>query len=114
MDGVVTMRADVAALLIDVEAHLRQLDLWESEQPPVAALASTQPFCVDTLTLPQWLQFIFLPRMYQLLDTGEPLPGKCGIAPIAEEYFPDLGPAGRELIVVLGRIDRLLSGGETT
>lgn len=108
------MRADVAALLIDVEAHLRQLDLWESEPPPAAALASTQPFCVDTLTLPQWLQFIFLPRMYQLLDAGAPLPGQCGIAPIAEEYFPGLGPVGDELVAALGRIDRLLSGGATT
>ncbi len=114
MDSVVTMRADVAALLIDVEAHLRQLDLWESESPPAVALASTQPFCVDTLTLPQWLQFIFLPRMYQLLDAGEPLPAKCGIAPIAEEYFPDLGPVGDQLLTALGRIDELLSGDAAT
>ncbi|WP_258876037.1 YqcC family protein, partial [Pseudomonas aeruginosa] len=27
------------------------------------ALASPEPFCVDTLALEQWLQWIFLPRM---------------------------------------------------
>ena len=61
---------EVAALLIDIEAQLRQRGLWERQSPPPEALASDQPFSVDTLTLPQWLQFIFLPTLYRLLVQG--------------------------------------------
>ena len=50
------MRTEIAEVLIDIEAQLRQLGLWDKIPPSTEALASTQPFCVDTLTLPQWLQ----------------------------------------------------------
>ena len=85
------MRTQVAELLIDIEAELRQLGLWERQSPPAEALASEQPFCIDTLTLPQWLQFIFLPRLYRLLEQDAALPDRCGIAPLAEEYFRGTG-----------------------
>ena len=99
----------VAELLIDIEAQLRQLGLWEREPPPPQALASDQPFSVDTLTLPQWLQFIFLPTLYRLLAEGQPLPGRCGIAPMAQEYFRGLALASATLEQTLQKMDQLLS-----
>jgi uncharacterized protein YqcC (DUF446 family) len=101
----------VAALLIDLEAELRQMQLWGDEAPSPEALASQQPFAIDTLTLPQWLQFIFLPRMYALIEAGAPLPRKCGIAPMAEEYFrgTTLGVSG--LLDALEALDEVLSDG---
>lgn len=105
-----TMQTAVAALLIDIEAHLRQLGQWQEESPPASALASSQPFCIDTLTLAQWLQFVFLPRMYHLLETEQALPARCGITPVAEEYFVDASPAARDLLTALKGIDLLLSG----
>ena len=102
---------EVAELLIDVEAHLRQMDLWEQEPPPPEAFESTQPFAIDTLSFNQWLQFIFLPTMYRLIEDGEPLPGECGIAPMAEEYFRGQALPSLQLELTLARVDRLLSGG---
>jgi len=103
----------VAELLIDIEAQLRQLGLWERQSPPPEALASDQPFSVDTLTLPQWLQFIFLPTLYRLLAQGEPLPGRCGIAPMAQEYFRGLALPSATLEETLLKMDRLLSAGDS-
>ena len=96
-------RARVAELLIDLEAAMRNRLLWDVDEPPPAALASTQPFCVDTLSFPQWLQFVFLPRMRALLDGGFPLPAQCAIAAMAEMHFA----AGEwvELIGLLREID---------
>ncbi|MCB1709805.1 MAG: YqcC family protein, partial [Halioglobus sp.] len=91
------MNTEVAELLIDIEAELRQLGLWDRVPPPPAALASDQPFSIDTLTLPQWLQFIFLPTLYRLLEEAQPLPGRCGIAPLAQEYFRGMGLASGAL-----------------
>ena len=104
------MHTQVAEILIDIEAELRRLQLWQGEPPPEGALASTQPFCFDTLTLPQWLQFVFLPRMHDLVEAEAGLPDNCGIRPMAEEYFRDAQLPLRELLLALDRIDRLLGG----
>ena len=104
------MQTEIAEVLIDIEAQLRQLGQWDAVPPPQEALASSEPFCVDTLTLPQWLQFIFLPTLYRMLEQGEPLPARCGIAPMAEEYFRGMNLASRDLIGLLEHVDQLLSG----
>jgi uncharacterized protein YqcC (DUF446 family) len=103
------MHTQAASLLIDIEAELRRLDCWDAQPPPTRALASTQPFAVDTLTLPQWLQFIFLPRMYALIAAHGPLPGRCGIAPMAEEYFRGCARDTRPLLHALMAMDDLLN-----
>ena len=99
----------IAETLIDIEKELRELHLWESEMIPESALASTQPFAIDTMTFPQWLQFIFLPRMYFMVDEQLPLPGNCGIAPMAEQYFSGLNLHSSSLIAHLQKIDTLLT-----
>lgn len=100
----------VNSLLIDIEAELRQLNLWQYEPPSAQALASVEPFCVDTLNFSQWLQFVFLPRMYQLLQQHQPLPCSCSIAPMAEEYFNQLHlRQAKSLIAALAALDQLLT-----
>jgi len=99
----------IAEVLIDIEAHLRQLDQWDRVAPPAASLVSEQPFCIDTLTLPQWLQFVFLPTLYRMLEAGEPLPARCGIAPMAEEYFRGSSLPAGDLLAALRQVDQLLS-----
>jgi uncharacterized protein YqcC (DUF446 family) len=106
------MRTEIAEVLIDIEAQLRQLGLWDRIPPSTEALASTQPFCVDTMTLPQWLQFVFLPTIYRMLEEDQALPERCGIAPMAEEFFKGSGLAPTELIDALEKVDVLLSGDE--
>ena len=104
------MRTEIAEVLIDIEAQLRQLGMWDRIPPSTEALASTQPFCVDTMTLPQWLQFVFLPTIYRMLEEEQALPERCGIAPMAEEFFKGSGLATAELIGALEKVDTLLSG----
>lgn len=98
----------VAALLIDIEAELRRLKLWQDEMPSPQALASTEPFCVDTLSFTQWLQFIFLPAMHQLIESKTVLPTACGVAPMAEQYFSGLGLPSVGLERTLLTLDHLL------
>ncbi|MDM8545439.1 YqcC family protein [Candidatus Venteria ishoeyi] len=79
---------DVADLILAIEAELRILDIWDKQQPAPAALQSTTPFCYDTLYLHQWLQWIFIPGIKNLLENNAALPANCAIAPLAEEVFP--------------------------
>ena len=103
------MRTEIAEVMIDIEAQLRQLGQWDKIPPSSEALASQEPFCVDTLTLPQWLQFVFLPTLYRMLEDEQALPSRCGIAPMAEEFFRGSGLAVNDLAAALLRIDELLS-----
>jgi len=98
----------IACELADVAQHLQALDLWDSHPPSETALASQEPFCVDTLSFPQWLQFIFLTRMTSLCEQALPLPSKCGVAPMCEEYFRPLHLKSGPLHVTLTRIDQIL------
>ncbi len=103
------MQTEISEVLIDIEAQLRQLGLWDKAPPSAVALASTEPFCVDTLTFPQWLQFIFVPTIYRIMAAGDPLPTRSGIAPMAQEYFRGTGLPSAGLEAALSRIDALLS-----
>lgn len=102
---------DIATLLLELEAEMRSLELWQSEWPSAEALASTEPFCVDTLTLPEWLQFVFVPRMSLMIEEEMPLPSACGIAPMAEEFFRSSELSALELIAKLEEIDQRLAQG---
>ena len=99
----------VVETLMDIEKELRELQLWESEPPSDHALASTQPFAIDTLTFVQWLQFIFIPRLYLMVDNQLALPSVSGVAPMAEEYFKGLNLHSAPLIKNLYKMDQLLS-----
>lgn len=102
----------VSVLLRELEAALRRAGLWEFSPPDPAALESVQPFCVDTLELSQWLQWIFLPRMQALLDAGAALPAKCGIAAMAEVSFTGRENAALlELVELLRQIDAVIEAG---
>lgn len=74
-------------------------------------MASEAPFACDTMALEQWLQFIFLPRMTELVSTGAPLPSAIAVAPMAE-YVWQQEPKMLQTIAILKEIDALLGGQE--
>ncbi len=106
----VPCRFRLAELLLDVEQHLRDAGLWQSEPPAEGYLTSEQPFALDHLSLVQWLQFVFIPRLQGLLASGESLPDSCAIAPMAEEYCRQMGIQAASLVASLRLIDGAISG----
>lgn len=103
------MRDALADVLNEIEAELRCRGRWDACRPSDAALSSTQPFAVDFLTFDQWLQWILLPRLRDLLAREAPLPSDCAIRPMAEEIYGEQAADARRLIALLGRVDRLLT-----
>ena len=103
------LHISIAETLMDIEKELRDLRLWETEMISESALASVQPFAVDTMTFPQWLQFIFLPKMYMLIEQQAPLPSNCSVLPMAEHYFSEMRLPTVALLDHLKNIDALLS-----
>ncbi len=103
----------VAASLQQLELEMRRLRLWSDERPTVEALASRQPFCIDTLNFAQWLQHVLLPSLRDSIEQRNPLPEKCEITPMAELYFMQLRPQrnidAAIMLEVLQGIDAALS-----
>lgn len=100
--------SDLNALLNELERELRALDLWNDVPPSPDALASNQPFAIDTLSLPEWLQWVYLQRLRALLEADAVLPSGAEVKPYAEEYFTGSGLPARRLIDIIDRIDNCL------
>lgn len=91
-----------------IEQQMKALSLWSDISPSQSALQSAVPFACDSMSFENWLQFLFLPRMYELVIRSQPLPTAFAIAPMAQqvwlsnsEYLP--------LINLLEELDRLLN-----
>ncbi|WP_459206758.1 YqcC family protein [Pseudomonas sp. MLB6B] len=100
---------DIADQLLLIERELQVQGWWVSTVPDPKALASVEPFAVDTMAFEQWLQWIFLPRMAQIIEGGHPLPNASGILVMAETVFADRPEQSRELRRLLAAFDRSIS-----
>lgn len=99
----------IADQLLLIERELRRLGWWSDASPGERALSSTQPFCVDTLELHQWLQWIFLPRLKALVENDQPLPAVSGIGEMAEVVYAERLAETRTLLGLLTEFDRLIT-----
>jgi uncharacterized protein YqcC (DUF446 family) len=102
-------RDQLCGLLDALEGELQHLSLWASEPPPSRALQSNLPFCVDTLSFDQWLQWVLLPQMRHLLSLHAPLPEACAIAPMAELTYEESSLDTSRLEGLLAAIDQLVT-----
>jgi len=103
------MSAQAKQLLIELEAALLADNLWSELPPSPVALASTAPFCCDTMPLEQWLQFILLPKMQALLEAGVPLPNNIAISPLAELVYANNLSAVASLLAAIKRLEQCLN-----
>src|SRR3546814_13147240 len=99
----------IADQLLLSERELRVQGWWSSVSPSAEALASVEPFAVDTLDFEQWLQWIFLPRMKAILENDLPLPNASGILAMAEMVYAQRPGQGIELQRLLAQFDQLIS-----
>lgn len=94
-------------LLLDkLTTVLQTYDHWEAEQPPAEALSSSQPFAIDTLRCEQWLQWIFIPKLSQMVAMNITLPAAFEISPYVEEAMKEA--KGHTAILAVAReLDQL-------
>lgn len=102
----------IADQLLLIERELRLMGAWAAVSPDAQALASREPFCVDTLDFDQWLQWIFLPRMKSIIENGEALPTASGILVMAEMVYAERRVHGAGLLAALEQFDRLIGGAQ--
>lgn len=101
----------IADQLLLIEQALRIHGLWGSASPSARALASVEPFCVDTLRFEEWLQWVFLPRMKAIVEHDQPLPRVSGIGAMAEMVYAERIEGLADLLSALQRFDSLIQAG---
>lgn len=99
----------IAEQLLLIERELRMQGWWDEVSPSVEALSSVEPFSVDTLDFHQWLQWIFLVRMKQILEQDLPLPSVSGILEMAEMVYADRPRESLGLRNALKKFDQLIA-----
>jgi len=93
-----TLHDSVREQLNSIEALLRHHDRWQMTAPDDSVFTSTQPFFMDTLEPLEWLQWVLIPRLGALVESGQPLPQRFAVAPYFEVAL-DAGHPLRDKIV---------------
>ena len=107
-----TIHETLDTALRRLEASMKATDIWGMSPPEPQAYASQQPFCIDTMELPQWLRFVFIPRLDALIEAKGRLPEKCDVAPVVDTYLEQKGVRAADRLLVgkaVEEIDRLIS-----
>ena len=107
-----TLDHRVRERLLAIEALLRKTEHWQDSAPDSRAFASEQPFCLDTMEPIEWLQWVLIPRMRQLLESGMPLPQNFAVAPYYEMALDNAHPVRERVLAELLLLDALFAGNE--
>lgn len=100
----------LADVLMELERELRRLRLWQQAPPSLEALASTLPFCVDSLEFHQWLQFVLLPKLQAIISNEAELPSACNISAYAEEVYQAPEITNKQtLLAIIKRLDETIT-----
>jgi uncharacterized protein YqcC (DUF446 family) len=94
--------------LNQIQTELEHLKLWQMNAPSPEQLMSTLPFCMDTLTFTEWLQWIYIGRLRALIEAKQDLPKGAVVYPYAEETFKVDGQGSRQLLLLISELDQLL------
>jgi uncharacterized protein YqcC (DUF446 family) len=92
-------------LVIEMQRH----QLWSQQMPDASALASTMPFCADTLAFEQWLQFVMIPTFTGMIESRQALPNQCDIHTMAEHIWQQKYVSLQSKIK---RVDDVISSGQ--
>ena len=103
-----TKKEKIKQLLLLLERSLRDAELWSTEEIAEDRLASKVPFCADTLSYPELLQFVFIRKMQALIEGEDDLPSASGLFPMAQVYFGRDIFRYRELAGILLKLDRTI------
>ena len=88
---------------------LQEMGLHSRTRPEESAFASSVPFCYDTKSFLEWLQWVMFPKTRELIRRELPLPTVCDIHPLAEEEFKQIDLETGALLREIQALDQLFS-----
>jgi len=93
----------------EIEAELIRLGRWEAQPLPDDRFVNMGAFGSNTMAFEQWIQFILLPRIRDIIASNGEFPSESNLAPYAIRYF-DGDPDAENLHQLLYDLDALING----
>ncbi len=90
-----------------IERELRQLNAWQPAPPPDAAFDSKTAFFADTMSFYQWLQFVLLPRVREIIAARGAFPTESSVGAYAVRELDGYHEAA-DLVEALSEFDEFI------
>lgn len=97
-----TVKAKIEA----IEIELKRIGFWQTEPLHAEQYNFYQAFAMDTMTFSQWLQFVFIPRVNDLIAERGQFPKSSSVGAQAVREFDGLVHSDH-LITLLSEFDAL-------
>lgn len=104
-----TQREKVQEKIEEIREEMQRIGLWQEEPLPEEAFDYTLAFARDRMAFHQWLQFIFIPQVQEMVQEYEELPRTSQVGKAAESAFEDWDQ-GERLVRLLIEFDLLMTG----
>ncbi|MCM3874699.1 MAG: YqcC family protein [Pyrinomonadaceae bacterium] len=100
------LHSQVAKAISEVEAEMKDIGYWAVEPLPPEAYDFQEAFAMDTMAFSQWLQFVFVPRVKQIIEDKAEFPSSSMVAVQAIREFDGDNQADH-LVELLSEFDAL-------
>jgi uncharacterized protein YqcC (DUF446 family) len=101
------VHTEVRNRIAEIQRAMRELGLWQSGSLPPDAFQFELPFAVDRMTFPQWLQFVFVPRVKSIVEARGDFPTQSSVGTQAVRELDGI-PGGDRLVELLCDFDRFI------
>ena len=98
----------VEIILGEIISEMKRIGYWSEAPLPDEAFQFTQAFAMDTMTFPQWLQHILIPRVNSILDEKGDFPDKSMVGTQAIREI-DGDETASTLVHLLNEFDRIIN-----
>ena len=90
-----------------IEQELRSIGAWQAEPPPPEAFQSRRAFFGDTMSFYQWLQFVLLPRVREIVSSRGTFPRESSVGAYAIREMDGVDEASG-LVGILCEFDQFI------
>ena len=103
----------VTAKALELEVELKRLDRWQNEPLPNEMFENMGAFGENTMTFEQWLQFVLIARIQQIVTDHDEFPSGSMLASYAVRAF-DGDQDASQLHQILNDLDDLINTPESS
>jgi len=95
--------------IYEIEVEMKRIGYWSPDPLPEEAYGFHKAFAMDTMAFSQWLQFILVPRVRQIIEEKGTFPTQSMVGAQAVREFDGDENASR-LVSLLSEFDALFGG----
>ena len=91
----------------EIESELKRINRWEPAELPPEKFENMGAFGSNTMTFEQWIQFVLLQRIHQVIENKGQFPSQSQVGTYAIRNF-DGDPDADNLVRLLNELDDLI------